>query len=365
MSAAERFGRCWRDSPRFEVFVERVSCSRELRPQEWREVAQFLFDKSRELEIAVRRHECIILERHDATEKRRVFDSPARPRFGRDTIEGALIHAISPGSSPGRPSPSLLMDSPVSTSQSRPSEPRMPLAALTSWPSPGQSLPFAEDKAALPAAAEARLARMSSHLSESSDQPDNPPLLHECFPLGRASLGSPAQDTSSAVSPPVTPKPSSEGRVMCAASVAQPRASRAVSEGGAGPTRLARHDSATCLKQPGPPSGTPGFAVLRVQPSTTGGPPPPTTTQRQAPGATTPTSARRDLGGMSPRTPVASPLLAAPATAAAVPGACHWLTQVPPSAHPAPLGAATRLSRGPVPGPRLMMPMVRVQPGVR
>merc|ERR1719253_568291 len=104
--------RCWQASGDFCEFEDHLKrCSHTLPPLEhaaWREALAFLFNKTRppviESEATILTGCNVGAEAAPAYEAfcTGMAESPIRPKFGRGTVEGEMIYAMSPGSTPNK-----------------------------------------------------------------------------------------------------------------------------------------------------------------------------------------------------------------------------------------------------------------------
>lgn len=191
---SEDLERCWTKSSNFFEFEESLSKCRyrpELDQAAWRDAAAFLYSKAVTTD-AVRRNSEVSTSRYEPFPYPDDFflDSPVvRPKFTRGTVEGDMIHAISPGSTPNRTA-SVLSPLNISTATTPPtgqrSNERRPLAPVV--PVMLQSDNKRTSGIACKASHEAgcseldRVPSPPSFTSESSDQPESRQLRAEAFP---------------------------------------------------------------------------------------------------------------------------------------------------------------------------------------
>lgn len=162
--------RCWKEAASFHSFEERLGQSKPMDLAAWRQVAAFLYQQARHKDWLCQKENELGCNHKALCKPERVFHSPEhRPKFTRGTLEGEIIHAISPGSTPKTngciftPLDSSMNTTPALTPATSRMTERRPLVSVVLLPSQEAS-----DQPSPPQ-------------SPSSDQPENTPLLLELF----------------------------------------------------------------------------------------------------------------------------------------------------------------------------------------
>lgn len=187
----ETLERCWQSSGDFNEFEELLECrtGAKLDHAAWREAAGFLYNKSRA--PAGEASEATILDvpksmtdapRYESLHPGSLHSPASRPKFTRGTVEGEMIHAMSPGSTPNRTGSVL---SPLEALDTTTSTPPTSLRAPERRPfSPVIPPPMHGDRQLLLESSEPKSGNICtpSFISESSDQPESRQLRAEAFP---------------------------------------------------------------------------------------------------------------------------------------------------------------------------------------